>query len=267
MRREPIVAGQFYSSSPEDLYQELQQLVATSTVRQKVMGIIAPHAGYIYSGRTAGAVYGAIEIPDTVLVLGPNHHGHGAPVALFPSGSWYTPLGCVPINERLSDLIFEHSSLVTTDSNAHRFEHSLEVQIPFLQYVNPEVSIVPLCLSIMDYASCETLGKSLAASIRAYGDDVLMVASSDMSHYEPAAVAHHKDHQALDAVIALNPFGLYSIVRSKSITMCGVIPTVVMLVAALELGATSSVLLRYATSGDISGDLSQVVGYAAVSVS
>jgi MEMO1 family protein len=267
MIRQPAVAGQFYSGDEKKLRAELESLIPPATTREKVVGIVAPHAGYMYSGAVAGEVYGRVEIPPTVIILGPNHHGFGARAALYPDGEWLTPLGAVSINTRLAELIGKHSPLVEEDSTAHHYEHSLEVQVPFLQFMRPDVTMVPLCLGFNDFASCRSLGKGIALAIREYGTDVLIVASSDMTHYESAVAARAKDDLAIREVLGLNPEGLLNVCRTKGITMCGVIPASVMLVAALELGATKAELVRYATSGDITGDKRQVVAYAAFTVS
>lgn len=267
MIRQPAVAGQFYPGDGTELRADLAALVVPATPREKVLGIIAPHAGYMYSGAVAGELYGRIEIPSTVVVLGPNHNGIGAHSALYPDGEWLTPLGTVAINDRLARLVIKHAPQVEEDSIAHHYEHSLEVQVPFLQHVRPDVTIVPLCLGFGDFARSSSLGLGIARAIREYGEDTLIVASSDMTHYEPAAAAREKDEQAIGEVMALNPEGLVQLCRSKGITMCGVIPTAVMLVAALELGATRAELVRYATSGDVTGDNRQVVAYAALTVS
>ena len=266
MIRQPAVAGQFYTGDGRKLRAELETLIPVTAVKEKVVGIIAPHAGYMYSGAVAGEVYGRIEIPPTVIVLGPNHHGFGARAALYPDGEWLTPLGTVPINARLAELVGKHTPLVEEDSTAHHYEHSLEVQLPFLQFMRPDVTIVPLCLGFGDFASCSSLGKGIALAIRAYGEDTLIVASSDMTHYESAAAARVKDDLAIREVLGLNPEGLLKVCRSESVTMCGVVPATVMLVAALELGATKAELVRYATSGDVTGDNRQVVAYAAFTV-
>ncbi len=266
MIRQPAVAGQFYPGDPEELRRELKRLIAVQESRQRVLGVIAPHAGYLYSGAVAGRVYGAIEIPQTVLILGPNHHGVGARAALFPAGEWLTPLGSVPLDRKLAALLQKYTPTVEEDATAHRFEHSLEVQLPFLQYLRPDVTIVPLCVGFGDLASCRTLGEGVAKAIAAYGEPVLIVASSDMSHYESAAAAKKKDELAIREVLALDPTGLFKSCREHGITMCGVIPAVIMLVAALELGATSAELVHYATSGDVTGDNRQVVAYAGMTV-
>lgn len=266
MVRQPAVAGQFYASDPIRLRHQLEKFVKVEDKQVKAHGVIVPHAGYVYSGAVAGAVYARVEIPETVVILGPNHHGIGSRAALFPPGEWITPLGKVSINQQLSALLLHNSFLVEEDSTAHQYEHSIEVQIPFLQFLRPDVSIVPLCLGLSDYSSCRSLGLSLAKAIHEYKNEVLIIASSDMSHYQPADVAHHEDSLAIHEALDMNPEGMYSIVKGRGITMCGIIPASVMLVAAIEMGATKSELIRYATSGEVSRDFNQVVGYAGVMV-
>lgn len=266
MIRQPAVAGKFYTDDPDQLREELRSLVPEGE-GEHVLGIVAPHAGYVYSGKTAGRAYAAIKVPEAVLVLGPNHTGVGAPAALAPAGEWLTPLGPVPVNGRLSGLILKNAPLVQEDPAAHRFEHSLEVQIPFLQFKNPRVCIAALCLSLGDYPSVATLGAGIARAIKEYGEEVLIVASSDMNHYESSRVAKEKDGLALAEIAALNPEGLLKVCREKRITMCGVVPAAVMLVAAKLLGATASHLITYTTSGEVNGDHNRVVAYAALTVS
>lgn len=273
MVRHPAVAGKFYTNDPDQLREELEQLMPQGEpafpegAAGRALGIVAPHAGYLYSGKVAGAVYAAVRIPDTVLILGPNHTGIGAPAALWPSGEWLTPLGPVPVSSRLSKLILKHAHQVREDVSAHRFEHSLEVQLPFLQYRNPRVSIAALCLSLPDFDSITRMGQGIAHAISEYGEEVLMVASSDMTHYESARAAKAKDDLALAQVALLDPEALLKVCREKDITMCGVIPTAAMLVAARELGASQCRLVNYATSGEVNGDLQRVVAYAALTVS
>lgn len=267
MARQPAVAGQFYTNDPYKLRQELEEMVSFTPEREKAIGIISPHAGYIYSGGVAGRVYGAVSVPRDVIILGPNHHGFGARAALYPEGEWLFPTGPVPINSTLAMLINRHSPVVDIDPMAHDHEHSLEVQIPFLKYVRPDLRIVPLCLAFGDFAICKALGKGIAKAIKEYGEDVLIVASSDMTHYESAEAAREKDNLAIREVLDLNPEGLMKVCREKGITMCGVVPATVMLVAALELGAKRARLVHYANSGDVTGDNRQVVAYAAMTVS
>lgn len=267
MQRQPAVAGQFYPGSHQQLQQELAELIPSSATRHTVIGIISPHAGYVYSGAIAGKLYATIDIPATVLILGPNHRGAGAAAALSPDGSWLTPLGPVPIDVELNVLLEQHVPFVIPDSLAHQYEHSLEVQVPFIQFLRPDVSISALCLGHGDFEAIRQIGEGIAAAIRQLGRPVLIVASSDMTHYESAASAKQKDALALDRVLAFDPEGLLQVCRSEQITMCGVVPAAVMLVAARALGATTAELVAYGTSGDVTGDNRQVVGYAALSVS
>lgn len=266
MIRQPAVAGQFYPGSGVELRAELQRLIPEPTVKRTAVGVISPHAGYLYSGSTAGRLLAGIEIPRTVIILGPNHHGRGVAAALAPEDAWQTPLGAVPLEKRLAGLIRQAAPVVQLDGSAHALEHSLEVQVPFLQYLRPDVAIVPLSLGFGDYAGCELLGRGLAAAIRGYGEPALILASSDMTHYESADSALQKDTLALDRVLHLDAQGLVEVCRAKRITMCGVIPAAVMLVAAKELGASQAELVAYTTSGEVTGDLQAVVAYAAVTV-
>lgn len=266
MQRQPAVAGQFYPGSEDTLRAALSRMVPEHPSPVPVKGIISPHAGYVYSGAIAGKGFARIAIPATVLIIGPNHHGAGAAAALYPDGEWLSPLGTVPLNSRLNSLLLRHTPYLQSDSAAHKLEHSLEVQLPFLQYLRPDVTISALCLGHGDYPPLRDIGKGIAAAIREYGEDVLIVASSDMTHYESAEAARNKDHQALDRVLALDGKGLLEVCLRKQITMCGVAPATVMIEAALHLGAKQAEVVEYGNSGEITGDNRQVVGYAAVTV-
>jgi len=264
MQRYPAVADQFYPGNERQLRTDLSRLLPESSSKKRVKGIISPHAGYVYSGSIAGKVYSQVEIPATVLIIGPNHHGAGAAAALYPDGEWLTPLGPLPVNSRLNALLLHHVPYLQSDTVAHQKEHSLEVQVPFLQYLRPDVSISALCLGQGDYSSLQQIASGIAAAIREYGEDVLIVASSDMTHYESADEARRKDEAALEKVLALDARGLLETCRSRRITMCGVMPSVVMMEASLQLGALKAEIVAYGTSGDVTGDNRQVVGYAAV---
>ena len=266
MVRQPAVAGQFYTQDPDQLREELRSLVPKGEAARAI-GIIVPHAGYLYSGKAAGRVYGAVRVPDTVLLICPNHTGLGAPAALSPSGDWLTPLGPVPVNSRLSQLILQHAPRIREDAAAHRLEHSIEVQLPFLQHLNPKVTIAALCLALPEFEPLSAIGEGIAHAISEYADEVLIVASSDMNHYESADVAKVKDGLALAEIAALNPEALLKVCHEKGITMCGAIPAAVMLVAAKALGARSSRIIEYTSSGVVNGDFDKVVAYAAVTVS
>jgi len=264
--RAPAVAGAFYPSDPIELRQMIEEFIEPGAKKSPALGVMAPHAGYIYSGKGAGIVYSRVEIPKYVVVLAPNHRGIGADVALWSEGKWLTPLGEIPVAEELCGLILEECSLVEEDERAHRSEHSLEVQLPFLQYFRPDFELVPFCLLRMSYQECEELGRGLARAIKRWAKPVLVVASSDMSHYISAEEAERKDKLALERMINLDPEGLYQVVYQHNISMCGFIPATVMLVSALELGASQAELVDYRNSGDVTGDYREVVAYASVMV-
>jgi AmmeMemoRadiSam system protein B len=269
--REPAVAGRFYPADPEVLAEEVASLLAerpdgraTAAPPLPALGLLAPHAGYAYSGPVAGATYARVIVPEKVIVLCPNHTGIGKSVATWPGGAWGTPLGSVPVDEAMTRELIE-TGLTRPDREAHRLEHSLEVQLPFLQLRHAGLSIAALCLGPLPFERCRELGLQVARVARRH--QALVVASSDMSHYLPAAAAREKDRLALDRVLALDPRGLHEVVSRQGISMCGYVPATVMLVAAVEMGAREAELVRYATSGDASGDDRSVVGYAGVVVS
>ncbi len=262
MDREPAVAGSFYPAQRARLDADVRALLATGdagATPAPAVGVVAPHAGYVYSGGVAGATYARVEVPARALVLCPNHTGRGAMVALWPDGGWRTPLGRVPIDAPLTAAIRACPN-VEEDRSAHLREHALEVQLPFLQARNPDLTIAALCLGPLDADEATALGVAIASALREH--PALLVASSDMSHYVPAAVARRQDGRALDRVLALDAAGLHRVVHEERISMCGVVPTTVMLAAACALGARSAEIVRYATSGDVTGDDSSVVGYA-----
>jgi AmmeMemoRadiSam system protein B len=269
MLRHPAVAGHFYRRSPEALRKQVEEFVVPVKERKRVIGIVSPHAGLMYSGSVAGAVYSTIEIPDTIILIGPNHTGLGAPVSLMGKGAWETPLGTIEIDDALAASIFSRSHLIQEDSLAHLREHSLEVQLPFIQYFKSFIKIVPMQMLDTRYETCVAVGNAVAEAISSYksqGADVLIVASSDMSHYERAEVAKEKDFKAISCILELDAEGLYKTVRAYGITMCGFGPAVAMILAARKLGAASAELIKYANSGEVSGDYDQVVGYAGIIV-
>jgi AmmeMemoRadiSam system protein B len=274
MLRHPAVAGHFYQGTPEALRKQVQGFIIPGAKRVRALGILAPHAGLLYSGAVAGAVYSSIELPDTFILIGPNHTGLGASVSLMASGRWETPLGTVDIDEPLAAAILEKSKQIHEDTLAHLREHSLEVQLPFIQYFKHTFMIVPLQILDTRLETCLEVGRAIAAAIQERGAQgaereserhrVLIVASSDMSHYERAVTAKEKDSKAIHQILNLDPQGLYRTVRDYGITMCGYGPAVVMLAACNTLGASHAELVKYANSGDVSGDYEQVVGYAGI---
>ncbi len=264
--RRPAVAGTFYEGTETALKSQISPFINEKDPKQKALGVMAPHAGYMYSGSVAGAVYSKIKPADTFLILGPNHTGLGAEVSIFPEGAWEFPMGEVPIDERLAKALLEGSNDFTKDDLAHLSEHSIEVQVPFLQYLFNNFKIVPVCLGRLDLPMCLKLGEAIAKVLESRSGTTVMVASSDMSHYVSREVAEKKDQLAIEAIKERDPGKLYEVVRKNNISMCGVIPTVVMLAACNAMGATNASLVKYSTSGDVTGDLRQVVGYAGVVV-
>ncbi|HTW58397.1 MAG TPA: AmmeMemoRadiSam system protein B [Terriglobales bacterium] len=270
--RRSAVAGRFYPRDPEDLRAEALAYLSPATATPvRAIGCIAPHAGYMYSGHVAGAVFASIEIPKRCIVLCPNHTGMGRALAILSQGAWETPLGEVPIATELAAALKQCFPALEEDSAAHRAEHAAEVELPFLQLRQPELQFVPIALGTGKFEVLEELGRAVADVIAAYissqHEPVLIVASSDMNHYESDAITRVKDHRAIERILTLDPRGLHEVVTQQNISMCGYGPAVAMLTAARELGAKSAKLVKYATSGDVSGDRNMVVGYAGVVIS
>lgn len=266
MIRKPAVAGRFYPASKAHLEKEVREYLNTGLKPRDVVGLIVPHAGYIYSGGVAGAVFSAVNVPDHVIVLSPNHTGMGAHASIMMDGEWELPTGNVRIDSVLAKALVEACPELKSDTMAHMGEHSLEVELPFLQAKNPKFTFVPITLAHIRFDVCEKIGKAIAKVIKASKEKILIVASSDMTHYESHEVAKAKDGMAIAHIHALDAKGLLDVCGRERITMCGVIPAAIMLVAAIELGAKKSELIKYATSGDVSGDYAAVVGYAGLIV-
>jgi hypothetical protein len=265
MIRPPAVAGRFYPEDPVLLREELDFLFAAEAPKKiRALACLVPHAGYIYSGRVAGEVYQRVEIPARVILIGPRHFPRGAPMAILSDGAWQTPLGLAPIDARLAGKLSRACPLLREDAIAHSSEHSLEVQLPFLQRIVPSFSFVPIVIGTVQYDDLVSLGQAIAEVIQAEDDPILLIASSDMNHYESDEITRVKDRKAIDRILALEPRELFETVRNESISMCGYGATVAMLAAARALGATHADLVRYATSGEVNGDLQEVVGYAGV---
>lgn len=261
MTRQAVVADQFYPGNPAVLRQTLNTLIPAVQEKEVAFAVVSPHAGYVYSGAVAGETFARVQIPETVVILGPNHHGRGEALALGVS-DWSMPLGKVPIERTLADAVLRRSRVIVGDDTAHLYEHSLEVQVPFLQYLQENLKIVPIVVSHVSYSVCQEAAMDLAAAIREFTAPVLIVASTDMTHYESRRSASSKDRLALERVLAMDPEGLYETVVGNRISMCGIMPTTIALLAAMELGAREAELVRYTDSGAVSGDTNQVVGYA-----
>lgn len=267
MRRKAAVAGSFYPGNPQELRRMLSRMVDLEARKTKALAVVSPHAGLIYSGPVAGAVFSSVDLPDTILILAPSHRPMRPLFALMKDGEWETPLGTIPVASGLAESILNSSDLVHADSAAHAQEHSLEVQLPFIQYLKARFSIVPINIShLASYRDLEELGGGIAAGILAQNEDVLIVASTDMSHYVSRAEAERKDFLAIRKILDLDPRGLFDIVGSEDISMCGYQPVTAGLIAAKKLGAKKAELVKYATSGDRTGDDREVVGYAGIRI-
>ena len=270
MIRSPAVAGPFYSPSAATLEAEVAGCLDRSAQPKPMLAAISPHAGLMYSGPVAGAVYSRITLPATVILIGPNHTGSGPAVSVYPTGAWRMPGGEVSVNQNLAAEILARCPCAEADTTAHQREHCLEVQLPFLQHRRRPIQIVPIVLGIRDPALCQAIGECLAAILAQHttmeGGQPLLVASTDMNHYESDAITRKKDRHALDAIERLDPHALDAAVTTHSISMCGIAPTLAVLHAARALGATRATLVRYATSADQGGDHARVVGYAGFTI-
>jgi len=266
--RPPAVAGSFYEASPDRLRAQVQSCFAANekvAAKERFIGAVVPHAGLMYSGHVAAAFYALAELPRRFIILCPNHTGIGHFAAINREGEWRTPLGTVSIDTPLADALMAKSKLLAEDWKAHTREHSLEVQLPFLQQLLGSFTFVPICLAAPRYALCEEIGNAIAEAAR--DEPIGILASSDLNHYENQEATLRKDQRAIDAVLSLDPEALWRVVDEEDISMCGFIPTTTMLIAAKKLGAANARLIKHATSGDINGDYSHVVGYAAILIS
>lgn len=264
MLRLPVVSGRFYPSHPAELTALVKQFTTADKdiVPARVKACLVPHAGYVYSGPVAGVVYARIALPKKVVILGVRHQPRGEKAAILSSGAWRTPLGDAPIDEPLGEALRAACPVLREDSVAHSVEHSLEVQIPFLQVLQPGFAFVPIALGTVHFDDLVNVGQSIGRVLTASGEDILLLTTSDLNHYENDATTRVKDHKAIERILAFDARGLYDTCRKESISMCGLGPTVAMLTALKNMGSARAELVRYATSGDVSGDFSAVVGYA-----
>jgi AmmeMemoRadiSam system protein B len=270
MLRRPAVAGMFYEGSAAALQRQVSACFAENApvdTKEHFIGAVVPHAGLMYSGHVAAAVYARLLLPKRLIILCPNHTGLGAAAAINTEGTWATPLGNVAIDEELAAELKNESRKFEIDTLAHAREHSLEVQLPFLQILDASFRFVPICLRVPSYELAHEVGMAIAKVVarhRARGEEIGIIASSDLNHYEDQRTTLKKDQLALGAIVALDPRKLWDTILSADISMCGFIPTTSMLIAAIELGAREAVVVKHATSGDVSGDYDHVVGYAGI---
>jgi len=264
--RKPAVAGRFYPGDPNVLLRDVFGYL-TKSERARAIGCVVPHAGYMYSGHVAGAVFARIELPRKFIILCPNHTGMGQPLAIMSEGAWQTPLGEAIVDSKLAAELKQQFHPLQDDVYAHMAEHALEVQLPFLQAQLDEFTFVPICVGVGTYQMLSQLGDALAAVVQRQTEPVLIIASSDMNHYETDSITRKKDHKAIEQMLARSPEKLYETVQKERISMCGYGPAVAMLTAAQGLGAQNAELVKYATSAEVSGDRENCVGYAGVVVS
>ena len=264
--REAAVAGQFYPGNRGELRKVVESFVQKTGPLMDAKGILVPHAGYVYSGSVTGKVFSSVRLHRKFIILGPNHSGRGPALAISPADDWRTPLGTAVVDAEMNGRLIEAYPGLRADSSAHRSEHCLEVQIPFLQVLQPDFSFSAICVRTTDYRDLEALGHALAQVVRAVQEPVLLVASSDMTHYEDADTAARQDKLAIDRILAVDPLGLHRVVIENDITMCGFAPTAAVLVACADLGATTGRLIEYTNSGAASGDYDRVVAYAGIAI-
>jgi AmmeMemoRadiSam system protein B len=265
MLRLPAAAGSFYPSDPAELsalISKLTEIENGASLPVQVKACLVPHAGYVYSGRVAGSVFSRIRIPKKILILGVRHRPPGAPLAILSSGAWRTPLGDVPVDEKLAAALLSTCALLREDAVAHSKEHSLEVQLPFLQIMKPGCTIVPIALGPAHFETLVLAGKAIGEALTREKEEVLLLTSSDLNHYEDDATTRRKDHLAIEQLLKMDARALYDTCRNEEISMCGLGPAVAMLTALQALKVTRSKLIRYATSSDRSGDRESAVGYA-----
>ena len=264
MLRLPAVAGRFYPADPKELTSVVRKYSQPDSEHppMPVKACLVPHAGYMYSGHVAGAVFARVALPKKIILLGVRHYPRGEPAAILSSGAWRTPLGDAPIDEEFASALRQECRVLREDGVAHSTEHSLEVQVPFLQTLAPGFSFVPVALGTVEFESLVRVGEGIARVLGGTKDDVLLLTTSDLNHYEDDATTRVKDHKAIDRLLAFDARGLYDTCRNQEISMCGLGPAVSMLTALHALGAKNAELVKYATSADVSGDRSQVVGYA-----
>lgn len=260
--RKPAVAGYFYPSNPKELLAEIEEYMPPLSSKIQAYGAICPHAGYVYSGHVAGAVYAKITPKETFILLGPNHTGYGSEVSLMCEGQWEIPLGRLDIDKKLAKKI-ETALNATEDTTAHIYEHSLEVQLPFIYKLNPSAKIVPIALKMLSLKDCEIVATVIANAVKELGivEKTIIIASTDMSHYLSDDLARKVDALAIERIKNFDPEGLYKTVLEYKISMCGFIPTTIMLYATKLIGAKEVQIIKYTTSAEVSRDYDKVVGY------
>jgi len=277
--RSPCQAGAFYSGTKSSLTKQIENCFrhkfgpgklpeVNRNGKRSIVALVCPHAGYMYSGAVAANSYYALATdgaPQTCVILGPNHTGMGSGVSIMMEGAWETPLGVSSIDTETAKKIQQQTKMIDIDESAHRLEHSIEVQLPFLQYVyGLNLKFVPVCMMMQDLTTSIEVGEAISNAVD--GMNTVIIASSDMTHYESQTAASKKDRLVIESILSLDEESLQKVVESQSISMCGYGPVTAAVRAAKLLGAKTASLLSYKTSGDVTGDTSSVVGYASISI-
>ncbi|MFH1782379.1 MAG: AmmeMemoRadiSam system protein B [Candidatus Omnitrophota bacterium] len=262
MVRKPVVSGQFYPQTETGINKMLSKFIDQSSEKQDAKGVILPHAGYIYSGLVAGKTLSKVDIKKTAIILGTNHTGAGNNFSIMTNEAWETPLGDIKIDMEIAGSLLKESTLLKEDASSHLYEHSIEVELPFLQFIRKDIKIVPITIALTSLDKLKLLGKEIARGFKKIGRSALFISSTDFTHYETKETAEEKDRLAIDSILALDEERLYRTVKENNISMCGIAPTCTLITICKELGAQKAGLVKYQTSGDVSGDYSSVVGYA-----
>lgn len=267
MIREPVVSGQFYPQNASQLRKEIERFKVKESAKQAAYGIILPHAGYVYSGRVAVTTVSKVIPKKRIIILGPNHTGYGQDFGMYSDGSWKIPFADLPIDSKLAQRILESGADITADTLAHKFEHSIEVELPILYYFFGDFSFVPIVCGASSIAIYEKVAAQIFSAVKEDKEEILFVASSDMTHYEPDTTARRKDRAALEHIINLDAERLVKTVKKENISMCGIAPVAILLLIMKKIGANKANVSLYETSADSTGDASSVVGYAGVIIS
>jgi hypothetical protein len=267
MIREPVVSGQFYPQNVPELKKAIEEFKPKESAKSSAYGLILPHAGYVYSGHVAVTTVSKVIAKKRIIILGPNHTGYGENFGMYPEGSWKIPFANLSIDSNLAQRILESGTDITRDTLAHKFEHSIEVELPILYYFFGDFSFVPIVCNVSTIATYEKVAAQIFSAVKADKEEILFVASSDMTHYEPDSTARRKDRDALTHIINLDAEGLVKTVKKENISMCGIAPVAILLLIMKKIGANKANVSLYETSADSGADTSSVVGYAGVVIS
>ena len=264
MLRETVAAGQFYPKNKEDLQKTIKNFLPDKISKISAKAIILPHAGYVYSGKVAVTTVSMVLAKKRIIILGPNHTGSGSTFSLYPYGSWQTPLGVIDVDRELHEAIISNGNNIKIDARAHEHEHSIEVELPILKYFFKQFTFIALSCKKTTIQAYEKVAEQLFLALKAFRNEIILVASTDLTHYEPEPAARKKDRQVIEAIINIDADQLLNVVKKKNITMCGIAPVAILLKYLKKIEAKKAQVALYQTSGDVCGDYDSVVGYAGI---